>query len=192
MADFQMPVSMKITGRLSSITNAFVNSIIPTIQPTQKDIDEAIHILGMAANQVLCAYCGDPSSEWDHLRAIVRDRRPTGYITEIHNLVPACGKCNQSKGNKEWRTWMFGPAKLSPATRCVQDIESKAARLETYEKWGEPTKLDIPSILGASDWNKHLQNLLVIETAMRSAQEHSDKIREKLRIYADAPVVKEI
>ena len=42
----------------------------------------------------------------DHLRPLVKDKEPTGYISEIHNLVPSCGKCNQSKGNKEWKAWM--------------------------------------------------------------------------------------
>ena len=50
-----------------------------------------------------CAYCGDKASDWDHLRPLVVKRRPTGFISEIANLVPACGKCNQSKGNSPWR-----------------------------------------------------------------------------------------
>ena len=61
-----------------------------------------------------CSYCRDAASEWDHFRPLVKDKQPTGYITEIHNLVPACGKCNQSKGNKDWKTWMLGDAELSP------------------------------------------------------------------------------
>ena len=31
---FKMPVPVKIKGRTSSITNAFVNGIIPVIEPT--------------------------------------------------------------------------------------------------------------------------------------------------------------
>ena len=185
MVAFQMPVPMKITGRLSSITNAFVNSIIPAVQPPDAEVEEAPTILGIARDDVRCTYCGDPSSEWDHLRPIVRDRRPTGYITEIRNLVPACGKCNQSKGNKHWRRWMFSSARLSPASRGVADLEGRAARLEAYEKWGDPTKLDIPAIVGDDDWAKHLRNLAEIETAMRSAQNHSESIRERLRVNAN-------
>ena len=180
MATFQMPVPMKITGRLSSITNAFVNSIIPAIQPPDAEVVEALAILGMNPNDVRCAYCGDVSSEWDHLRAIVRDRRPTGYISEIRNLVPACGKCNQSKGNKEWRIWMFGPARLSPASRSVVDLTDRATRLEAYEAWGTPIKLDIPTIVGEENWAGHWRNLAEIESAMRSAHEQSVALRERL------------
>ena len=44
---FKMPTLMKITGRTSSITNAFGNGIIPSIQPSDKEIDEALKVLGM-------------------------------------------------------------------------------------------------------------------------------------------------
>lgn len=119
---FRMPVPVKITGRTSSITNSFVNGVIPAIMPSDGEIALALGVLGMDASDVRCAYCGDPATEWDHLSAIVRDKRPTGYISEIHNLVPACGKCNQSKGNRPWREWMFGPSPLSPASRGVGDV----------------------------------------------------------------------
>lgn len=108
-----MPKAVRITGRSSSITNSFVNGIVPVIRPSDAEIDEALEVLRMSA-EVVCAYCGDRATEWDHLRPLVQNQRPTGYIHEIHNLVPACGKCNQSKGNKPWREWMFGPARLSP------------------------------------------------------------------------------
>ncbi len=99
---FRMPTPMKITGRSSSITNSFVTSIIPTIVPTEQQVKEALAVLGMDKDTFECAYCGDTASEWDHLRPLVLKKEPTGYISEIHNLVPSCGKCNQSKGNKSW------------------------------------------------------------------------------------------
>ena len=80
-----------------------------------------------------CAYCGGVASEWDHLRPLVKDKKPTGYISEIHNLVPSCGKCNQSKGNKEWKTWMLSTARLSPTARGIKDISARVKRLEAYE-----------------------------------------------------------
>lgn len=189
MAAFQMPTPTKIIGRLSTITNAFVNSIIPAVQPTDAEVSEALAILGMVPDNVRCAYCGDASSEWDHLRAIVRDRLPTGYITEIQNLVPACGKCNQSKGNKDWRAWMLGPARLSPASRDIANLDERVTRLEDYEAQGETTKLNIPSIVGAENWAEHQRNLSEIEEAMRAAQKHSDTLRDQLsaKVRNEAP-----
>src|SRR5262245_24638640 len=99
----QLPTPMNITGRSSSITNAFISAIIPVVEPTQAEEIEALRLLGMSLDDIRCAFCGDKSTEWDHLRAIICDQKPTGYITEIANLVPACGKCNQSKGKTQWR-----------------------------------------------------------------------------------------
>jgi endonuclease I len=67
----------------------------------------------------------------------VLKKKPTGYISEIHNLVPACGKCNQSKGNKEWRQWMLSDATLSPKTKGFQTFKSGLKGLK-HMKVGEP------------------------------------------------------
>ena len=96
-----MPSVQTMVSRKSSITNAFVNTIIPTIPPTNDEIAKSLTILGMEPDDVRCAYCGDKATEWDHLRPLVAKRRPTGFISEIANLVPACGKCNQSKGGSK-------------------------------------------------------------------------------------------
>ncbi|TET40105.1 MAG: HNH endonuclease, partial [Dehalococcoidia bacterium] len=85
---FKTPKPMKITGRTSTITNSFVTSIIPSIEPTEEEIKECLEILGLDPNDLCCAYCGDKATEWDHLRPLVKDKKPTGYISEIRNLVP--------------------------------------------------------------------------------------------------------
>src|SRR5437773_5742088 len=90
-AAFQMPSVQTMVSRKSSITNAFVNAIIPVVPPTVNEIEEALRILEMEPDDLRCAYCGDKASEWDHLRPLVKGRRPTGYISEIGNLVPSCG-----------------------------------------------------------------------------------------------------
>lgn len=52
---FRMPTAMKITGRTSSITNAFVNGIIPVVRPTDDEVKEALETLGMSEDTVCCA-----------------------------------------------------------------------------------------------------------------------------------------
>ncbi|WP_313480258.1 HNH endonuclease [Microbacterium sp.] len=173
---FAMPNAVRITGRSSSITNSFVNGIVPIIKPSDAEIDEALEVLGMS-QEVVCAYCGDGATEWDHLRPLVQQQRPTGYIHEIHNLVPACGKCNQSKGNKQWREWMFGPARLSPKTRGVPDIETRAAVIQRYESWTRPTKLDFAGIVGEELWAKHWENHRALLQQMRAAEDIVEQIR---------------
>lgn len=174
---FQMPTVMKITGRSSSITNAFISAIIPIITPTADDVREALHILAMDPRKLHCSYCGDASSEWDHLRPLVRGKQPTGFISEIQNLVPACGKCNQSKGNKEWAGWMMSAAKLSPRTRGVADIEARTNRLRAYQAWREPTKIDFNAKIDPADWTKHWQNCERIQALLKESQVLAEQIR---------------
>jgi hypothetical protein len=178
---FATPKPVRIAGRSSSITNSFVNGIIPVVPPTFDQVDEALRILGMGTI-VVCAYCGDPASEWDHLRPLVVGKQPTGYISEIHNLVPACGKCNQSKGNKPWRAWMFSSARLSPESRGVAGLEARADRLAAYEEWETPTLIDFASVVGEQLWDKHWRNHEAILQAMRDAEITADLIR--LRVAA--------
>ncbi|MDD3240230.1 MAG: hypothetical protein PHW47_09150 [Lachnospira sp.] len=60
---FRMPTPVKIVGRISSITNAFVNGIIPVIEPTDADIEKTLTVLGMNKSNIVCAYCGDTYTE---------------------------------------------------------------------------------------------------------------------------------
>lgn len=177
---FRMPTPMKITGRSSSITNAFINSIIPVVPPSAEEVQQALKMLGMTPDTFQCAYCGGVASEWDHLRPLVKEKKPTGYISEIHNLVPSCGKCNQSKGNKEWKAWMLSTAKLSPAARGIKDISERIQRLEAYENSKDPTKMDFAAIVGQEVWARHQDNLERVQALMRESQELAAKINAEV------------
>ena len=177
---FKMPTPVKITGRTSSITNSFVNGIIPAIMLGDEEIALALEVLGMDASDVRCAYCGDPATAWDHLNAIVRGKRPTGYITEIHNLVPACGKCNQSKGNKPWRKWMFGPSPLSPASRGVGDVEERAERIAEYERRFPPMQIDCESMADGGLWEAYWDAHGRLVEQMKRCEELAAAVRAEI------------
>lgn len=177
---FKMPKPVKITGRTSSITNSFINGIIPVVPPSNDEVRTALSILNML-DEVRCAYCGDAYTEWDHLRPLVLGKKPTGYISEIHNLVPACGKCNQSKGNKNWRDWMVGPAVLSPKTREVPDLPDRLERLAEYEAWMPPTVLDFEALVGPHTWADHWNNYEQIISLMRASEATAALIRETVK-----------
>ena len=183
---FSLPNRAKIAGRSSVITHAFASGVIPSIMPTEDEVLKALEVLGMSEGDVVCAYCGDPATEWDHLNAIIKDKRPTGYFTEIHNLVPACGKCNQSKRNQPWREWIAGPARLSPKTRGVPDLEGRIARLEAYERAFEPRVIDFEAVVGEGNWKAHWANCESIKSLMRNSQMLSDKIASTLQAYAES------
>jgi 5-methylcytosine-specific restriction endonuclease McrA len=175
---FKLPVPMKITGRTSSITNAFINTIIPIVTPSDQDIKLALETLGMSSNEMWCAYCGDKASEWDHLNAIVRNKKPTGYITEISNLIPSCGKCNQSKGNKIWRDWIEGDAPLSPKTRGIRELSDKIKKIEVYENKFNPVKHSFRDIVGAEKWDSYLEMNKEIHKEMYKAQDEAEEIKK--------------
>ncbi|TFB16686.1 HNH endonuclease [Microbacterium sp. 3H14] len=177
---FAMPKPVRIMGRSSSITNSFVNGIIPVVVPTEAEVRAALEILGML-DRVSCSYCGDTSTEWDHLRPLVSNQRPTGYISEIHNLVPACGKCNQSKGNKDWLTWMRSSAPLSPESRGVPDIEDRIARLQEYERQASPTRVDFEAAVGPDLWQQHWAHHKHLLELMRAADQDAQEIRARVR-----------
>lgn len=177
---FQMPRPVKITGRTSSVTNAFVNGIIPCRPPSEADVAEALAILQLDHADLRCAYCGDPSTEWDHLRPLIAKKRPTGYITEIANLVPACGKCNQSKSGSSWRKWITGPAARSPATRGIPDLNERIARLEAFEAWRTPTLFDFEAAVGSELWKRHWDNWQRLFDLMHECERTAVEIRIRL------------
>ena len=135
----------------------------------------------MTDKTICCAYCGDAYTEWDHLRPLIKDKKATGYVSEIHNLIPACGKCNQSKGNKEWKTWMYSNAKLSPFSRKIPDLDDRCTKIEAYENWGKPLKVDIEAVVGKEKWEEHWENCERIKQLMKLSQQLSDEIRQQLQ-----------
>ena len=180
---FKMPNAVKITGRTSSITNSFVNGIIPCIQPSAEEIKEVLDILDMTLDNMRCAYCGGQYTEWDHFRPLVINKRPTGYISEIHNLVPACGKCNQSKGNSYWKDWILGDAKLSPKNRNVENLVDIIIRLEKYESWSNTKRIDFEAIVGKETWEKHWENCERLHKVMQESQQLSDEIKQTIETW---------
>jgi len=179
-AAFRMPLVQTMVQRKSSITNAFVNSLIPVVVPSTEEILEALTILGMVPEDVRCAYCGDTATEWDHLRPLVQHRKPTGFISEIANLVPSCGKCNQSKGNTAWRLWMLGSAPRSPTGRQVENVADRINRLEAYEQWRPAMKIDFEAILGRDEWEHYWSLCDAVNNELREAQSVADALRTRI------------
>ena len=176
---------LKITSRTSSITNSFVQAIIPSVEPTAAEVEEALAVLGMTSDTISCIYCGAPASDWDHLRPLVRGRRPTGYISEIRNLVPSCGPCNQSKSGADWRAWMMGTARGSPTSRGVADVGERIERLQRFVDWGSVQPLAFCGLAGAEEWDAYWANLEIIEKQMREAQRHATRIQASIKAALD-------
>ena len=181
--DFDPPTKGRIDGRTSSITGAFFQAITPVVTPSDEEVEEALAILGMTKGNCRCAYCGDPRTEWDHFRPTVKDRKPTGYITEIANLVPACGKCNQSKGNKNWKDWMLSSAPRSPRTQGIQDIDERVRRLEAYEQWRKPRCINYVAVLGEERWATYQALLDKAVKHLTDAQNIATELLEEINRF---------
>ncbi|MEC0311367.1 HNH endonuclease [Paenibacillus lautus] len=177
---FQMPKPVNVSGRISSITNSFVNGIIPCISPTENEIKECLQMLGLDPLDLRCSYCNDKSTEWDHFRPLIMNKKPTGYISDIYNLVPSCGKCNQSKGNRPWKSWIISSAKLSPKSRGIQNIEERIKKLQ-FEYWKEVKPIKFEELVDKELWEKHWDNNKRLNELMKESQEISNKIQIQLK-----------
>ena len=94
--------------------------------------------------------------------------------------LPACGKCNQSKGNKNWHEWIVSSARLSPKTRGIKDIDEKIRRINAYEKQGGLVCVDFETHLGPELWRRHWDNWQSVLEEMRNAQELADELKKRL------------
>lgn len=179
--DFNSPGKPpRLTSRKSTLTTLFVSTLTPYIEPTEAEVEEALSILDMSRGRCLCAYCGDKKTEWDHFRPVVSNCAPTGFITEIANLVPACGKCNQSKGGRYWKDWMLGKAKHSPRTRGIADLEKRVTCLEKFEAWRKPVQIQYDVIASPERWEKHKKYLADVLEILAEAEILAIQLRKEV------------
>lgn len=77
-----------------------------------------------------CVFCGSLQvKRWDHLVPVSK-----GGDTVLGNIVPACQKCDDSKGSAPFDVWMGSSAPNSPASRSVIDLEARIARIRGYRE----------------------------------------------------------
>jgi len=85
-----------------------------------------------------CVYCGDAQTSQDHFRPVVGRRGiPTGYCSDLWNIVPCCTSCNSSKGNRHWNVFLRGVTPRSPRGRRVKDWKRRENVLRAFEAQGD-------------------------------------------------------
>ena len=183
------PAAAKITDRSSTITNVFIQAIIPKRTSSNAEIDKALAILGQKKPSLTCVYCGVRASDWDHLRPLVRNKKPTGYIHEVRNYVPACGVCNQSKGGSDWEKWMLGSAKNSPARRNIDGIEARACRLRAFVEWGQVQPISIPELCNGKKLEDYWSVLEKLQADLKAAQALAAEIGREVQKRLDQGTV---
>jgi hypothetical protein len=75
-----------------------------------------------------CVYCGSTEiNRWDHLVAV-----KNGGETVLGNMVPACSKCDDSKRDLLFDSWMQSDHPGSPKSRGIADIQQRIERIKSY------------------------------------------------------------
>ena len=150
-----MPSKANLIGRKSTISNAFAISVTPYIRPSDDDLEKYYSELKIEEGQ--CAYCLGKGDGKDHLKPLVSDGMPTGYITDIHNLVPCCQRCNSSKGSKSFREWYKSKENISRLKKdglTDEQIESRYSIICSFEdKIPEP--INYEAIVGKELWEEY-------------------------------------
>jgi len=176
---FKLPTKSDLKGRTSTINNAFVIAITPRIPPKESELAGYYTDLGIEEGK--CAYCliGDGNCR-DHLKPLVDQGMPTGYITDIHNIVPCCQKCNSSKGSKSFREWYIDDKNVERLKAMGLSAETIASRYQTIccfeDKIPEP--LNYEKIVGKKLWNEYVKRKNEFYAALEDNQKFCNKLKD--------------
>lgn len=91
----------------------------------QREVRQAVEFFG---EPLACVFCGGSNvTRWDHLVPVI-----SGGETVLGNMVPACGKCDDSKHSRPFDEWLR--VRLTSAEPAVAspDVETRIERLREY------------------------------------------------------------
>src|SRR3972149_1268470 len=77
-----------------------------------------------------------------------------------------------------WREWMLGQAKRSPQQRKISDLSARVARLEAFENWREPARVDYAKVVGEERWNQYQRLLSTAVDHLAAAQKTALELLE--------------
>jgi len=87
---------------------------------TFADLDQ-VHSYFELDGDIRCFYCdANEPSRWDHLHAVTR-----GGDTVPGNLVPACGRCDDSKQDRDIEEWVHSNGPHRPPIERLSSLQTK-------------------------------------------------------------------
>ena len=181
--NFKMPTKSTLRQRKSTIANAFAISITPYIKPTNKEIENLLELLKIDDGK--CVYCLGRATTTDHFRPLVEHSNPTGYISDVNNLVPCCSTCNSSKGKKKWDEWYLSEKNLNRLLSLGLtniEINERYQILKKYSDIGEH-KLNYKEIVGEDMWNEFLQRKNKLNKMLDENQIFCDRLNLRITNY---------
>lgn len=176
--NYKMPTKSDLKGRSSTISNAFAFSVTPYIRPTEKELSDYYKKLEIKEGE--CAYCLQNGNVKDHLKPLVSNGMPTGYITDIHNLVPCCQRCNSSKGSKSFSEWYKSSKNIKRLKEIgLKDveIERRFAVISSFEA-EIPNPIDYESIVGKELWDEYKERKQKLLQELVDNQKFCDILNE--------------
>lgn len=179
-----MPSKSDVSARISTINNAFAQSVIPRIlEEDQEKLKTYYHELGIKEGQ--CAYClKDRASTGDHLRPLIKDKLPTGYLTNISNIVPCCSECNSSKGGKDFEVWYKSNKNLERLKKIgltEKQINDRYNTITRYLTKHKQKPLNFKNIVGIADWNEFIKRKKQLEKLLNDDKKFCDKLLDKIK-----------
>ena len=181
--NFKMPTKSTLKQRKSTIANAFAISITPYIKPTNKEILQMLELLKIEDGK--CVYCLGRATTTDHFRPLVESANPSGYISDIKNLVPCCSTCNSSKGRKKWDDWYLSDknvCRLHNLGLTDIEIQKRYQIIKEYSEIGEK-KLNYKEIVGEDMWNEFLRRKSELNKLLDENQIFCDQLNLKIIKY---------
>ena len=122
-----------------------------------------------------CAFCGAKEApRKDHLIPVIQ----CGDFTR-RNVVPACQKCDDSKGQKEYHEWMRNSnSRCSLKTRGFTD-EQIGRRIKLIEKWQSGYRPMTEAELLGEDYARYQEILRRMEQLCEEAKRMTSRVRSR-------------
>jgi len=113
-----------------------------------------------------CAFCGVPEApRKDHLVAVFQCG---DFIRQ--NVVPACQKCDDSKGQKEYHEWMRHSKSARSLRRRGMAMAEIEKRIKIIETWQAGYECRGEEALFGDDYPKYLDILQKMESLCQEAE----------------------
>ncbi len=181
-----MPTKSNLKGRTSTINNAFVISITPFIKPDPSILKQYYKELEIEEKQ--CGYCMRMGlgKSVDHIFPLVIDGMPSGYITDITNLIPCCTECNSTKGGKLFEDWykeQKNVDRLNSYGMSYDDINKRYNIIMNYINNHCSQPLSYKEIVGEKLWNEYINRKNKMLELLQEDQLFCDNLNEIITKY---------
>ena len=134
---------------------------------------EAVLVFFFGDGLPACVYCGNSEiKRWDHIVPIKE-----GGETVLGNMVPACGRCDDSRRDRPFDEWAMGNARWSLKSRGVPDIQQRIDHIRDYIQHFDYKPSTLEERLDAGEFGR----LVMIRMTLRELRREIDRLIEHYR-----------